>query len=297
MVLMRVGVIDVGANTVRLLVAARDGNGLVDVHGDRVQLGLGEEIASCGRIPREKIAAAGDAVRAQAKTARRLGARDIEVVVTSPGRQADNADELLETLAQATSASVSVLTAEDEARFAYSGALASASGLPQSVAVCDVGGGSTQIVVGTTSTGPVWARSFELGSLRLTRLLDPSNPPDRSGLERLRADVIAALGDLVCPLPQAALATGGTARALRKLVGSPLGPAAFADAFAVLATTTTRQLVKQYGLSRARARTVAAGAVVLDEARVRLGVPLQVANGGLREGVALSMLASLAAAA
>src|SRR6266700_454133 len=98
MLLMRIGVIDVGANTVRLLVASRDESGLVDVRGDRVQLGLGEEIAACGRIPRNKIAAAGDAVRAQATLARRLGARRVEVVVTSPGRQAENAEELVAAL-------------------------------------------------------------------------------------------------------------------------------------------------------------------------------------------------------
>jgi exopolyphosphatase/guanosine-5'-triphosphate,3'-diphosphate pyrophosphatase len=297
MMLVRVGVIDVGANTVRLLVTGQDASGLVAVHSDRVHLGLGEEIASCGRIPTEKIAAAADTVRAQAKAARRLGARHIEVVVTSPGRQAENASELVNALAKATSADVSVLSAEDEARLAYAGAVASATKLRESVAVCDVGGGSMQIVVGTTSAGPVWTRSFELGSLRLTRLLDPGDPPDLEGIARLRAEVVATFGDLVCPLPQVAIATGGTARALRKLVGSPLGPAAFADVFDLLAGTTNAQLVKQYGLSTARARTVAAGAVVLDEARARLGVPFQVAHGGLREGVALSLLASLAAAA
>jgi exopolyphosphatase/guanosine-5'-triphosphate,3'-diphosphate pyrophosphatase len=141
MVLMRIGVIDVGANTVRLLVASQDGSGLVAVHGDRVQLGLGEEIAACGRIPSEKIVAAGAAVQAQATAARRLGARRVEVVVTSPGRQAENARELVAALERASRSAVTVLTAEDEARFAYVGALAATRGLPESVGVCDVGGG------------------------------------------------------------------------------------------------------------------------------------------------------------
>ncbi|MDX6411571.1 MAG: exopolyphosphatase / guanosine-5-triphosphate,3-diphosphate pyrophosphatase, partial [Gaiellaceae bacterium] len=297
MTLMRIGVIDVGANTVRLLVASRDGSGIIDVHGDRVQLGLGEEIAACGRIPPAKIAAAGEAVRAQATTARRLGATHVEVVVTSPGRQAENADELIEALQDGADCKVTVLTAEDEARYAYAGALAAARGLPESVGVCDVGGGSMQIVVGTTAAGPVWARSFELGSLRLTRLVDAGDPPTLSDVARMRAAVREGLADLVCPLPQRALATGGTARALRKLVGSLLGPDELEDALAVVGTTSVRQLVKRHGLSRARARTVAAGTVVLDEVQRRFGVPFHVVDGGLREGVVLSLLASLPAAA
>jgi len=154
-----------------------------------------------------------------------------------------------------------------------------------------------QIVVGTNAAGPIWARSFELGSLRLTRLFDGADPPSLVDVAGVRAVVRRDLADLVCPLPQRALATGGTARALRKLVGSSLGPDALEDALAVLGTTTVRQLVKRHGLSRARARTVAAGTVVLDEVQRRFAVPLHVVDGGLREGVALSLLASLPAAA
>ena len=297
MLLMRIGVIDVGGNTIRLLVAAQDGSSLVTVHGDRAQLGLGEEIAVYGRIPPEKIVAAGAAVEAQATAARRLGARRVEVVVTSPGRQAANSGELVAVLERASLSDVRVLTAEDEARFAYEGAIAATSGLPESVAVCDVGGGSMQTVVGTTATGPVWARSFALGSLRLTRLFDGEDPPAQASLARIRAAVRRDLSDLVCPLPQHALATGGTARALRKLVGSSLGPDELRDALALLSRTPARQLVKQYGLSRARARTVTAGAIVFDEVQQRFAVPLQVANDGLREGIALSLFASLSAAA
>src|SRR5712671_5301131 len=95
---MRVGVIDVGANTLRLLVAARAASGLAVVHRERVQLGLGEFIEQSGSIPLDLLDAAGRAAREQAASARRLGCSRIEVVVTSPGRQAENAGELVASL-------------------------------------------------------------------------------------------------------------------------------------------------------------------------------------------------------
>ena len=89
---MRVGVVDVGANTLRLLVAdvGQDGRA---VQTDRVQLGLGEDIEDSGAISSRRLVAARRVVRNHAATARRLGCSRVAVVVTSPGRQAANADD------------------------------------------------------------------------------------------------------------------------------------------------------------------------------------------------------------
>ena len=201
---------------------------------------------------------------AASRRAQRRGRRHL---ARPPGRERQGARRMRSRTRRARA--VTVLTAEDEARFAYAGALAATHDLPESVGVCDVGGGSMQTVVGTTAAGPVWARSFELGSLRLTRLFDGADPPEPDGVVRIRAAVQRDLADLVCPLPQHALATGGTARALRKLVGSTLGPDELAEALELLASATARQLVKQHGLSRARARTVMAGTIVFDEVQQR----------------------------
>jgi exopolyphosphatase/guanosine-5'-triphosphate,3'-diphosphate pyrophosphatase len=295
MALMRVGVIDVGANTVRLLVTDSAPRGVAEVYRARVQLGLGEDIAADGVISDKKIEAAAKAVREQRSAARRRGAQHVEVVVTSPGRQAGNADALVAAL-EAT-AEVRVLSAEEEARLGYAGAVASVTGLPESVAVCDVGGGSMQVVFGTRAAGPVWARSFDIGSLRLTRGLELDDPPEAAGIEAVRSEVAGVLAELIPPLPRAALATGGTARALRKLVGSPLDERTLADAVALLEVTPVRRLVKRYRVTHARARTVAAGSIVLDEVQRRLRVPLEVVDGGVREGVALALLTSAEAAA
>jgi len=295
---MRVGVIDVGANTLRLLVATGDGiGGVAGLHTTRVELGLGEDVELHGAIAEEKLERAEIAASEEAATARRLGCDVVEIVVTSPGRQAENAADLVASLARVTGAHVQVLSAEEEATYAYEGALACTPNLPESVAVCDVGGGSTQIVVGHRDGEPDWIRSLDLGSLRLTRRALHGDPPTATEIASAREIVDDLFAELTPPLPQAALATGGSARALRKLVGEELGPAELAHALDIAASRPARRLVKDYAVSPRRAGTVVAGALLLTAAQRVLSVPLLVARGGLREGVAARMLYRSAVAA
>lgn len=295
---MRVAVVDVGANTLRLLVATRDRRGRVDpIREERRQLGLGEELErSNGYIGEEKLEAAGTVAKAHVRRARKLGADRIVVLVTSPGRQAANADELVATLRSATSSEVRVLGADEEGSLAWLGALGAADGLPETVAVCDVGGGSAQLVVGTPALGPAWSRSIDLGSLRLARRCFRNDPPLPSELDDAAAEARRALADVTPPLPLAALATGGTARALRRVVGPELGEAELALAVDKLAARSTREISKTYAVDRPRARTVTAGAILLSEVQRRLAVPLRAARGGLREGAALLLLDEAATA-
>jgi exopolyphosphatase / guanosine-5'-triphosphate,3'-diphosphate pyrophosphatase len=295
---MRVGIVDVGANTLRLLVAARSERDRIEpVREDRRQLGLGEELErSGGLIGEDKLEAAGVVARAHVRRARKLGAAEIVVLVTSPGRQAANADELVATLREATRCDVRVLSAVEEGSLAWLGAVDAAQDLPETIAVCDVGGGSAQLVVGTTSHGPSWARSIDLGSLRLTKRCFRHDPPTPDELADALAEARRSFADLTPPLPFAALATGGTARALRRIVGDRLDEAELAAALRKLAKRSTRQIAKDFGVDRARARTLTAGAVLLSEVQRRLAVPLSTARGGLREGAALMLLEEAAAA-
>jgi len=294
---MRVGVIDVGANTVRLLVAALDAACVATVQCERVRLGLGEYVEHECAIPRRVLASAGRVVRKQAATARRVGCARVEVVVTSPGRQAVNGDELVKALSRAAGSSVRVLSAEEEAAFAFRGAIADVDRLPKYVGMVDVGGGSTQIAVGSGDGDPTWVRSLDLGSLRLTRRTDLDDPPEAEGIEDARGVVEALFSDVEPPLPQAAYATGGSARAVARLVGDRLGPEELAVAMHILTSRSSRRLAKAFELSPQRARTLAAGTLLLASAQRLLGVPLEVARGGLREGIALSLLGDAAVAA
>jgi exopolyphosphatase / guanosine-5'-triphosphate,3'-diphosphate pyrophosphatase len=293
---VRVGIVDVGANTVRLLVAARDGEQLVAVREERIQLGLGEEIERTGRISEEKLEETERTAAAEVRRARKLASAATEVLVTSPGRQAQNGRELVARLAEATGAPTRVLTAQEEAELAWHGAVAHAGNVPPTVAVCDVGGGSAQIAVGAPASGPAWVRSVDIGSLRLTRRAFRNDPPDADDLQRARDAVTAAFADLTPPLPLGALAVGGTARALRRVQGEVLGPAELEEAVARLQRRSGRQLAKAHRLDRQRARTITAGALILAEIQRLLRVPLEIGRGGIREGAALMLLDATAAA-
>ena len=294
---MRVGIVDVGANTVRLLVATRDGERLTAVREERVQLGLGEEIERTGAISGDKLEETAAVAATRVRRARKLQCAAVEVLVTSPGRQALNGLELVRRLAHETGAPTRVLSAQEEGELAWRGAVAAAREVPATVAVCDVGGGSAQIAVGSPESGPAWVRSVDIGSLRLTRRAFRCDPPTPADLRRANRAIAEAFADLAPPLPRAALAVGGTARALRRVAGDTLDADELERALDALRQLSSRQLAKTYRLDRNRARTITAGALILAEIQRRLTVPLDVARGGVREGAALALLDATAAAA
>src|SRR5260221_2565221 len=162
-----VGVIDVGSNTVRLKVA----HGADEIISVREMLRLGAEVEEHGLISAEKLAETADVVHHFSDLARAEGATDVEVLITSPGRQAENGQELLETLAHAGTCSARILSSVEEGLLAFNGALSVASPPARRlVAVVDVGGGSAQGVVGSRPDGPTGGRSVDIGPHR------PNNP-------------------------------------------------------------------------------------------------------------------------
>lgn len=292
---VRVAVVDVGANTLRLLVADGEGGSLEPVREERKRTALGEDVERLGYLSEEKIESSASAARKEVRRARKLGAARIAVVVTSPGRDASNGDRLVSTLTTATGVSVRLLSAEEEAALGFAGALRCTPVAASTVAVCDVGGGSTQVAVGNP-VHPAWVRSVELGSLRLAQRRLQHDPPRKDELERARAEAAAIFSKLTPPLPEEALATGGSARALKRLGLDRLDEASLASALSELAARSAEELQRQLGIDLARARTLPAGAIILSEVQQRLGVPLTVARGGVREGVCGELLAAEAAA-
>ena len=212
-----------------------------------------------------------------------------DVVVASPGRQAENGDQLVHMLSRAAGTLVRVLSRDEEARLAFDGALARAKPAG-AVAVCDVGGGSTQIAVGTAAGGPAWLRSVDLGSLRLSRRIPCSDPPGKDEIAALRAEARSGLAQLTPPLPAEAIAVGGTARAVRRMVGRTLGPNELKSALRLLRREPARAVAAHYDVDVWRAKALPAGVAILAELQALLGVPLEVGRGGLREGLALELL-------
>ena len=216
MVAMRVGVLDVGSNTIRLLVASVDNGVITPIEKERFRLPLGEEIERTGRVSATSIAAASKAVRKLCGLARRNTLESLDIFLTAPGRQSANGDELVASLGRAARNPIRVLTTEEEGRLAYAGAVATADiDLPERIAVCDIGGASTEIAVGSPGRTPEWIVSVDLGSVRLSTRAD--------GLEAARREAAEAFAAIEPPSVELALAVGGSARAARRLVGSWLG--------------------------------------------------------------------------
>ena len=293
---MKVGVVDVGSNTVRLLVAAVDGGDVRSLREERAHLGLGEEILLHGRVRRRKLDELAETVTEFGQIARKHRVRELETVVTAPGRQGQDPERLLKVLRRATGAPVRVVSAEDEGRLTYAGAVSRTSVGSGIVAVCDVGGGSTEIVVGTELLGPAWVRSVDVGSLRLTASLLHGDPPTPAELEHARPAVRDALSGIAPPRPELALATGGSARAIARIVGRPYDPDELGHVIEVLASRPAELISQELAVPLHRARTLLAGALILAEVSRLLGVELTPAKGGIREGAALELAAQRVAA-
>ncbi|MEP6640412.1 MAG: hypothetical protein ABJB93_00755 [Gaiellales bacterium] len=294
---MTVAVIDIGSNTGRLLVARRGSTAaVVALRTERTVLGLGHEIENTGTISEQKLDETMTCARRYAKLARSQGATHIDVVITAPGRQSANADVLLAALSHATGLQARVLSAHDEGRYAFEGATAGHTGLEVPVAVCDVGGGSTEIAIGGPDRRPDGLISVEIGSLRLTSRFLEGDPPSRRAINHARKEVRERLGDLESIQVATALATGGSARALRRLVGRTLDERRLDRAIRLVSRQPSDRVARAYGIHVERARVLLAGALILHETQQVLGVPLQVARGGLREGLADVLLAERSAA-
>jgi exopolyphosphatase / guanosine-5'-triphosphate,3'-diphosphate pyrophosphatase len=282
---MRIGVIDVGSNTTRLLVASADRDGVVPLEKEKVRLSLGEEIERYGAVSDVHLAAAAKAVRNFAAVARKKRVASLDVFLTAPGRQAGNADELVAALSRAARVPARVLTKEEEGSLAYRGAVLTAEiPLPPRIAACDIGGASTEIAVGSPDGGPDWIESVDLGSVRLT-----ARPGD------MPTEARQAFESLEPPAVEAALVVGGSARAARRLVGPKLGDEELAEALHLVETWPPREIARRFGVDRARAEILPAGVILLAEVQQRLGVPLNVCSGGIREGAVLASRDALAA--
>jgi exopolyphosphatase / guanosine-5'-triphosphate,3'-diphosphate pyrophosphatase len=290
---MPVGVVDVGSNTVRLLVEVRGR----PVLSERELLRLGADVERFGRISAEKLDEAARVVAGYARDARAAGVLELEVLITSPGRQAENGAELLARLEEAAAAPARILSAVEEGRLAFVGAIAIASpSARRSVAVVDVGGGSAQVVVGTRRDGPQWARSIDLGSQRLTSRLLGDNPAGREAVAAAQAEVAGYVEPLEPPTARSAYAVGGSARALKRMVGPRLGADELAEALRILAVTPAAEVAGTFEIDAGRTRTLTAGAVILSALQARLDTPLKVVRGGLRDGALSELEARLLAA-
>lgn len=288
---MRCACIDIGTNTTRLLVAEPDGEGGLRVVATARALNrLAAGRADDGTLDRDRVTACAADVAEQAEVAASHGAARTVVVATAAVRDAPDGAAVAAELCG--DLEVVVLSGDDEARLAFAGATSVVRPRPDgAVAVVDVGGGSTEIVVGSCDGGPVWAVSLPMGSGVLSEAELRRDPPTGADLDRLRAHAAAILADVEAPPARVALAVGGSATSVAQVLGGgDLSRAALARALDALCAEPSDVLAARHGVHPERMRMLPAGLIILDATAARLGVGLQMARGGVREGAILAML-------
>lgn len=284
--------IDIGSNTTRLLVADASDGQLRELVTQRAFTRIGKSLSSGGAIPAEKIAETAEVVRSQVACAREVGAGEIIAVATAAIRNAPNREELLGAVADAGGMDLDVLTGEEEARLSFVGAtrtlLEPAEG---SIAVIDVGGGSSEIAIGEADGEMSWSASFRIGSGFLADAYLRSDPPSVDELEKVRRHVAGTFEGLEAPAAQSAVAVGGTATSLRRLLGAELVHETLERGVRVLCMTPIDEVAARFELDRERVRLLPAGILVLEAISDLLALPLRIARGGLREGILLELVA------
>jgi exopolyphosphatase/guanosine-5'-triphosphate,3'-diphosphate pyrophosphatase len=302
---MRVAGIDCGTNSIRLLIADVTPDGLVDVDRRMLVVRLGQGVDATGRLAPEALERTFAAARTYAEAIQAAGADRIRFVATSATRDAENAAEFRAGIAEILGIEPEVITGEQEAALSFAGATGGMDpALARPYLVVDVGGGSTEFVLGD---GTVQAsRSVDVGCVRMRERRLHGDPPTAAEIAAATADIDAAI-DLaaeVVPLKEAQTLIGvaGTvttiaAIALGLQAYDPIAihgtriPAATVHEVAARMLAATREERAAIGVMHpGRVDVIGAGALVVDRIVTRLGdIDLVASEHDILDGIAASI--------
>jgi len=290
--LMICAAIDIGSNTTRLLVAEPSDGQLKKVMEQRAYTRISKAVDDSGAIWPDKVEEVGELVATQVRLARELGAEVIRAVATAAVREASNGPEVAAAISAAAGVEVEILSGEEEGRLSFIGAT-KALGHPAegSIGVVDVGGGSTEVILGTVRGGVDEVRSWQIGSGVLAEELIAFDPPSASEIRRVRDHIEDFFHGVEIEHPAQAVAVGGSATSLRRLVGAVLEYETLERAIRVLSSEPAADVARRFELDPRRVRILTTGVLLLEKIAEILGQPLQIGKGGLREGVILDLLA------
>ncbi len=283
--------IDIGSNTTRLLVAEPVDGQLKKVMEQRAYTRIGKAVDGEGRITAEKVGEVGEVVATQVRLAQELGAEEIRAVATAAIRDAKNGETVAEAVAAAAGIPIEILSEQEEGRLSFLGATKtlghSAEGL---IGVVDIGGGSTEVILGTVPDGVQSVRSWPVGSGNLADELISSDPPSAAEIRRARDRIEDIFDGVEIERPAQAVAVGGSATSLRRLVGAVLEYETLERGIRVLCGDPAADVGRRFELDPTRVRILPTGVLLLEKLSDLLGQPLQIGKGGLREGVILDLL-------
>lgn len=304
---MRLGVLDVGSNTVHLLVVdAHPGARPLPAHSHKEQLRLAELLDEHGAITPEGVERLVSVIAEAVQAAEDKGCEDVLPFATSAVREAPNADEVLARVKAETGVELPVLSGEDEARLTFLAVRRWFGWSAGKLLVLDIGGGSLEIAFGIDED-PDAAVSLPLGAGRLTSAWLPGDPPDPADVKALRRHVRAQIARTVgefnrVGVPDHVVATSKTFKQLARIAGAAreaeglyvqrdLTRKSLEEWVPRLAAMTTAERSTLPGVSEGRAAQLLAGALVAEAAMDLFGVDtLEICPWALREGVILRRL-------
>ena len=280
----RVGVIDVGTNSSRLLVADVAGRRVSRVERRSQVTRLGRGVDLSGRLAAEAIEDVCEVIGEYVEVLRELGAERVEAIATSAARDAENGGAFIAELRERFALSARVLDGEEEARLTYLGA--TSEQLPTvPTLVVDIGGGSTELIVGAGEEIAFHA-SLQAGVVRPTERHIASDPPAPVELESLAADVRGLIEEAVAGAPEvgAGIAVAGTPTSLaaielglepydpERVHGHVLVLPSIQRMLSQLASSPLSKRAQIPGMHPDRAPTIVAGVVILVEAMRTFGL-------------------------
>jgi exopolyphosphatase/guanosine-5'-triphosphate,3'-diphosphate pyrophosphatase len=221
----RRAVIDIGTNSVKLLVADVTGLDIIPIDEQSKQTRLGRGFYETHLLQPDAIAATAEAVQNFSTLAKNFGAKDIRVLATSAARDANNAQELLGAIESSSGLRVRIISGEQEADWAFHGVSGDPKFSEKPLLIIDVGGGSTEFILGKGNQ-QYFRNSYRLGTVRLLEQLRPGDPPGIDALESCRAflkeflqrEIAPELGPKLSAQKEVQLVgTGGTTTILARM--------------------------------------------------------------------------------
>ena len=283
--------IDIGSNTTRVLVAEPVDGQLKKVMEQRAYTRINRAVGGDGEIPTDKVDEVAEVVATQVRLARELGAERMRAVATAAIREAANGEEVARRIGAAAGVPIEVLSDEEEGRLSFIGATKTLGHpVDGKVGVVDVGGGSTEVILGTVPGGVEEVRSWRVGSGALADELIASDPPSAAEIRKVRDRIDEIFDGVDVERPTQAVAVGGSATSLRRLVGAVLEYETLERGIRVLCSDPAADVARRFELDPERVRILATGVLLLEKLSELLGQPLQIGKGGLREGVILDLL-------
>ncbi|MEX0658785.1 MAG: Ppx/GppA phosphatase family protein [Egibacteraceae bacterium] len=301
---MRVAAVDVGTNSVRLLVA-ETGDPLTEVAREMRITRLGSGVDATGHLDDAALARTLDCIDDYAQRWTALEADRVRVTATSAVRDAADRDRFFDGVADRTGVRPEVLTGDEEARTAFAGATRSVTGTVAPVLVLDIGGGSTELIIGEQE--PHAMVSLQLGCVRLTESRLGGDPPTVAQLAAARRTVDGHLADaderLDAGAARSLVGVAGTVTTLAALhLGLPAylperihgcrvpvaGVRALNDR---LAGMRTREIGALGAMAPGREDVIVGGAIILERVMSRYGfAEVLVSEADILDGLALALL-------